>query len=326
MVAAGSQATLVAQAAASRTSAWYRALVAAFDLDPASFQVVQGAMALGSASSDVWAFFDAVPPRSLNAYYSPSGFNSFAITYGAVINNLVPSGTGGDPIAAALDLWLAAGNGARGYTVSASTLRAALAAAGGATVSYDPAATLKAAAWAGFSVPPSALAAKGGAALPPAGAARVTYAHVVTIAAQPLGVPKPADPSLGAFPAWFERAALRLAFTGRYAGVWKPAEPSWDTTFGAAGNLQRYCAALLVADGATVTFASPTLATFALKTTAPETTADPLTAALYPFLPPLELLRGGPSLLSKSGTTLQTPTGAPFVLGVTVAPISSLFH
>ncbi|MEP3048202.1 MAG: hypothetical protein ABJL55_22800 [Roseibium sp.] len=90
----------VAQSAAEKTmdtltAQWYNAVVAGLQLDATDFQLMQGNTAFGTTSDSVWAFFDAMPPDSVSHYYQPSRINSFAQTYGAVINNLIPQ-TGDD--------------------------------------------------------------------------------------------------------------------------------------------------------------------------------------------------------------------------------------
>ena len=83
------------QAMSTLTAQWYNAVVAGFELGANDFQLMQGNTAFGTTSDSVWAFFDAMPPTAVSHYYQPGRINSFAQTYGAVINNLVPQ-TGDD--------------------------------------------------------------------------------------------------------------------------------------------------------------------------------------------------------------------------------------
>ncbi|KPF46340.1 hypothetical protein IP76_05485 [Rhizobium sp. AAP43] len=78
------------QAMSKLTAQWYNAVVNGLNLDSSKFQLMQANTAFGTTSDSVWAFFDAMPPQSVSNFYEPSRVNSFAQTYGAVINNLVP--------------------------------------------------------------------------------------------------------------------------------------------------------------------------------------------------------------------------------------------
>lgn len=81
---------------------WYNAVVRDCGLDPGTFQLVQGEMAVGTDSSFLWNIFDAVPPVSINHLYDPSQLNVFSADYGAVINALIPQVRGSSALAEAL--------------------------------------------------------------------------------------------------------------------------------------------------------------------------------------------------------------------------------
>jgi len=51
---------------------------------------MQGVASLGDTSDKIWAYFDSVPPKTLTRKFAPAQTDSFATTYGAVINNLNP--------------------------------------------------------------------------------------------------------------------------------------------------------------------------------------------------------------------------------------------
>lgn len=78
------------QAMQTLNAQWYNAIVTGCGLDPATFQLVQGAAPLGTTSEQLWNVFDVVPPLSVSNYYNPSQGNVFSSDYGAVINNLIP--------------------------------------------------------------------------------------------------------------------------------------------------------------------------------------------------------------------------------------------
>ncbi|HEY9834084.1 MAG TPA: hypothetical protein V6D26_26260 [Stenomitos sp.] len=72
------------------TRQWYNALTTAANLSPLTFQLAQGSLGLGTTKDIIWQAFDSIPPASLNQLFNPGALNSFANTYGAVINNLYP--------------------------------------------------------------------------------------------------------------------------------------------------------------------------------------------------------------------------------------------
>jgi len=72
------------------TSQWYNAIVSGCGFNPDTFQLVQGNTTIQGTSEELWKLFDAIPPLSVAQYYDPNAFNSFANTYGGVINNLIP--------------------------------------------------------------------------------------------------------------------------------------------------------------------------------------------------------------------------------------------
>lgn len=67
---------------------WYNALVTQAQLSPSTFQLAQGSLSLGTTSDIIWRAFDSIPPASINQEFNPGSINSFASTYGAVINHL----------------------------------------------------------------------------------------------------------------------------------------------------------------------------------------------------------------------------------------------
>lgn len=69
---------------------WYNALITQAQLNSDTFQLAQGSLSLGTTSDIIWQAFDSIPPVSINQIFNPGSINSFANTYGAVINNLYP--------------------------------------------------------------------------------------------------------------------------------------------------------------------------------------------------------------------------------------------
>ncbi|WP_380282403.1 hypothetical protein [Kitasatospora purpeofusca] len=69
-----------------------------------------------------------------------------------------------------------------------------------------------------------------------------TFDHVMTLQGSPGN--------------WYNSAALSRAYSTEDNTVWKPGKPSWNSTFGPKGDMQRFCTALIVADGIKCTVTS----------------------------------------------------------------------
>jgi hypothetical protein len=76
------------QAMNALNAQWYNAVITGCHLDPATFQLMQGNVPLGSTSETLWNMLDVVPPLSISSYFNPSQGNIFSSDYGIVINNL----------------------------------------------------------------------------------------------------------------------------------------------------------------------------------------------------------------------------------------------
>lgn len=81
------------QAMQTLNAQWYNAITSGLNLNPSTFQLMQGNTVVGTLSETLWSIFDAVPPASVNNYFNPSQFNSFSANYGAIINNLNQPGS-----------------------------------------------------------------------------------------------------------------------------------------------------------------------------------------------------------------------------------------
>jgi len=79
------------QAIQTLTAQWYNAICTGCNLDPTTFQLVQGSLPLQTnttGTTQVWQIFNAVPPQSINQYYSASQGNLFSQAYFAIIDAL----------------------------------------------------------------------------------------------------------------------------------------------------------------------------------------------------------------------------------------------
>ncbi|AKB49854.1 hypothetical protein MSBRW_0601 [Methanosarcina barkeri str. Wiesmoor] len=79
---------------ATLNNQWYNAVVMGLNLDPAQFQLAQGAVSLGYNNEEIWEFFDAIPPESTSNFWGISKHNNLSAGYGSVINNLVTQDSG----------------------------------------------------------------------------------------------------------------------------------------------------------------------------------------------------------------------------------------
>lgn len=81
------------------------------------------------------------------------------------------------------------------------------------------------------------------------------FSHVTTLPGAPLAKVS-TDPILSKYTPWYNSAALGRAFSTKDNTVWKNGVPSWDSTFGSSGNMQRVTDGLVVVDGIDITMIS----------------------------------------------------------------------
>jgi hypothetical protein len=77
---------------------------------------------------------------------------------------------------------------------------------------------------------------------------QATYDHVLCIEGHPLQT-KSLHPLLSSYLPWFSPAAFARAYGTKDNTVWKHGSPSWETTFGPSGNMQRDTFGLVIVDG-----------------------------------------------------------------------------
>ncbi|EPC03320.1 hypothetical protein L861_17410 [Litchfieldella anticariensis FP35 = DSM 16096] len=68
---------------------WYNSIVAALGLSSQSFQLLQPSTPLGNTSELLWAYFNNLPPETLDSNFSISGGNRFYDDYRAVVSQLI---------------------------------------------------------------------------------------------------------------------------------------------------------------------------------------------------------------------------------------------
>lgn len=152
----------------------------------------------------------------------------------------------------------------------------------------------------------------------------VDFAKLVTFAAGPLATPSD-DPNISDYTPWFNSEALAIAYKNNNNLVWQHGAPTWTGVFGPEGTLKRFCSALIVVDGITVTqTSSVNIAT--AEHLAFQTAAE---AGVFPFFKAqgsggwthdVSFTDGG-----GMGITSESPEGNPQILGAIVTPIKNIF-
>ncbi|WP_281990575.1 hypothetical protein [Aquimarina aggregata] len=144
-----------------------------------------------------------------------------------------------------------------------------------------------------------------------------SFKHVTTLPGGPLAKPSN-DPILSSYKPWYNSAAFGRAYGTEDNTVWKNGAPSWETTFGPDGNMQRVTSALVVVDGIDITITSET----SYSSEDQKTITAQVKAGVWPFFSASG--SGGSSTnvtFSDSGAmtiTITNPAGNPQLIGVLV--------
>jgi len=146
---------------------------------------------------------------------------------------------------------------------------------------------------------------------------KADFKHVTTLPGAPLAKAS-TDPILSQYTPWYNSAAFARAFSTKDNTVWKNGSPSWESTFGPNGNMQRVANAIVVVDGIDVTITSNTT----YSTSEQETIKAQASVGFWPFFRASG--SGGSSTsvsFSDSGAMtvkISSPAGNPQLLGVLV--------
>jgi hypothetical protein len=144
-----------------------------------------------------------------------------------------------------------------------------------------------------------------------------SFKHVTTLPGGPLAKVS-SDPILSKYTPWYNSAAFGRAYGTKDNTVWKNGSPSWETTFGSDGNMQRVADAIVVVDGIDITITSET----SYSSSEQETITGQASAGVGPFFEASG--SGGSSTdvsFSDSGAMtvkITSPAGNPQLLGVLV--------
>jgi hypothetical protein len=142
--------------------------------------------------------------------------------------------------------------------------------------------------------------------------ATVSFQKLITFVAAPPGAPN----------GWYASGALGQAHAASGGGApWRSnANPNWNSTFGAAGNMQYFVGSLVVADGITATITS-----YASYNSSQQTTiTQESSGGFWPFYWGSEssTYTNNVSFNSNSNLvyTMSSQTGNPMIIGALVLP------
>ncbi len=150
-----------------------------------------------------------------------------------------------------------------------------------------------------------------------------SFDNLVTFPAAPLSSPS-TDPILSQYTPWYNSEALNIAYKNNDNRTWKHGTPTWQGTFGPAGDMLRVCGAIVIIDGIKISATSS--ATFSSDEQQHFEAAA--SGGFFPFFE-AEASHGWSThtTFNDAGNatmTTESPKGNPQVLGVIVTPISEI--
>lgn len=153
----------------------------------------------------------------------------------------------------------------------------------------------------------------------------VAFSKLVLFPAGPLAKPSK-DPILSGYAPWYNSEALNIAYKNNNNEVWQHGVPTWNGTFGPDGNLKRFCSALVIVDGITVTEKS----TATIAKSDQQSFEAAIGGGFFPFF---EASGSGGWSQSTSfeddgsfSINSECSVGNPQILGVIVNPIAKVFE
>ncbi|WP_321838956.1 hypothetical protein [Paraburkholderia bannensis] len=221
--------------------AFSRAEFTSIGIDSARGQVLQPAAVLSDEDSDLWSYLDVLPARS--PVFAPTGRETFFDAYSALINSLIAGTNPLDPIKSAKQRLSAWGTKPAAWSAGTAALGKQLQAAPSVSFDFSNDDVPDPPFWGLWtdSLPassPSDLFASGDVS------GQFKLAHSVFFA------PTPSSD-------WYVSSALSLAYARKSGLPWNPDSPiTWETTFGANGNMQRLVGGLCIASGVNLQYSS----------------------------------------------------------------------
>ena len=304
------------------TAQWYNALVQNCNLDPHTFQLIQGAQPVGNTSSTIWKIMDAIPPESIDQTYDGSGRNVFSTNYGAILGSL---DSGNSLVDEGQKMWDESGGftTTKVYDTSIGILKSSIASAASFSFTMDShkQSSNISGAWArgketgkdllfenDSSGRLSALMEKSGIVV------NVKIDHLMKVITVPLSTKNTLDQDLSQYEPWYISALLNLAYFKK--DVWKHPD-EWEIYFGEEGTMLRSCISLIIVDG----ISTETIID------APSVDKDLIVEALgkkgvFPLINLSEEATVTPTTnAGRSAVDINSPQGNELILGVNVAPL-----
>jgi len=149
------------------------------------------------------------------------------------------------------------------------------------------------------------------------------FTRLTTIAAAPLYQPS-SDSILSQYTPWYNSEALSIAYKNNNNEVWKHGAPTWDGTFGDAGDMTRMCGGIVVVDGISITVTSSA----SISKNDQQKFEAAAAGGFFPFFM-AEAAHGWSTDTSfndsgQASMTVSSKLGNPQVLGVIVTPMGQV--
>lgn len=122
---------------------------------------------------------------------------------------------------------------------------------------------------------------------------------------------------------WYNSSALGTAYSVQDNTIWQHGTPSWQSTFGPSGNMQRFTTSVVVVDGISITMTSDA----AYSSSDQKQIQAQAKTGFWPFFS-IEASGGYSSSVSfnssgQMSSTITSPAGNPAVFGVNVTPVAA---
>lgn len=151
-----------------------------------------------------------------------------------------------------------------------------------------------------------------------------SFDNLLTFAAPPLSSPSQ-DQILSQYTPWHNAKALSIAYKNNDNRVWKHGAPTWEGSFGDAGDMTRICGGIVVVDGINITVTSSA----SISKEDQQHFEAAAGGGFFPFFE-AEAAHGWDTSTTfndkgNATMTMKSKTGNPQVLGVIVTPVSEIW-
>ncbi len=331
------------------TKQWYNTLVSELGLNPKNFQLYQGSTPLGQDSPWLWNILDSIPPESIDQFYDPVQRNNFSQNYQSVISQLYPMPISGnqvdiEDVLTQANIMLARVEKTKigyAYSLTINKILDALESASCKSFQFDSetASSDINKTWAkktqgntpGFfnksKQKNSKLSKFESGIINSRIRIKCCFDKVVCLEGHPLQ--KPSDQAdLENYLPWYHKEALTRAYRDKTNSVWKPGMPSWESTFGEHGNMQRDTYGVVIVDGIKLKMSSDVV----LDRTSKKgfSSLDLNNVPIWPFYLNVNNKSIQNKTKSKSGRSIHievlSPPKKPQLIGVLVSKIANEFN